>query len=115
MKMSIGLFNELENDVRAVLKSHRDKGDNTPLERKHMWLFFNTIMFDRMNDDSHPAFASANPRKRVLPFWSKNGETRDMQGNDHWLNRFYKDEDLNDSHITTALNRIHHRIEQENI
>ncbi len=109
MKMSLALFQDLENDVKAVMAYHREKGYTKPYTASDMWGIFNTVMFDRMNDDSHPAFS--NGWNRLLPFWSRNGETKAMQGNDHWLNRFYVEEDLNDSHITTALNRILKRVE----
>lgn len=108
MKMSIALFKELENDVKVVMSNHREKGYTLPFTDSDMWVMFNTVMFDRMNDDSHPAFVQ-NVRVRQLPFWSRNGETRDMQGNDNWLNRFYVEEDLDDSHIRTALMRIRKR------
>lgn len=106
MKMPIDLYKELEADVKTVIQNYYiPRGFTSPLERGDMWSIFNTIMVDRMNDDTHPIFAE-KVRPRILPFWSRNGETKAMQGNDHWLNRFYGN-GLDDSHITTALNRIH--------
>lgn len=110
MKMSLALFQDLENDVKALMQEYRESGYHPAFTDSDMWGMFHTIMFDRMNDDNHPAFTTGN-RKRKFPFWSRNGETRDMQGNDHWLNRFYKEEDLDDSHIRTALMRIRKRVE----
>lgn len=108
MKMPVALYQELEADVKAIVAHIYKKPEQKErgIQKSDMWNIFHKIMFDRMNDNEHPAF-TRNPDSRILPFWSKNGETRDMQGNDHWLNRFYKEADLNDSHIDTALKRIH--------
>ena len=100
MKISATLFADLKADCDAMVQHH----GVTVETMGNAWEVFHAIQYDRMNDDSHPAFQ--NGRNRVLPFWSRNGESRDMQGNDHWLNRFYNDENLNDDHIATALRKI---------
>lgn len=101
MKMSANLFNDLKNDCEMMVNFGCE---NKPQTMKDMWKVFHSIMFERMNDDTHPAFANGRPR--ILAFWSRNGEKKEMQGNDHWLNRFYVEENLNDDHIETALKKI---------
>lgn len=104
MKMSASLFSELKSDCLTIA-AHADRGGFCVNNVSDAWQVFHAVCFDRMQDDSHPAFAN-NVRTRVLPFWSRNGESKDMQGNDHWLNRFYDEENLNDDHIATALRKI---------
>lgn len=100
MKMSQALFSELKNDITIVAARL-----NAPMiTNSDMWNLFHKVQFDRCNDDSHPAFQRG--RARILSFWSKHGESQAMQGNDNWLNRFYNDENLDDSHILTALRKI---------
>lgn len=109
MKMSQTLFDELLVDCKAYLAYTRPDGIQEVPSVSAMWGLFHAVMFDRMQDDNHPAWRSNGGNKvRVLPFWSRNGATsRDAQEpNDHWLNRFYREEDLNDSHIETALKKI---------
>ena len=103
MKMSKTLFAELTDDIKTWAKV-RDR-DVSGASLGEMWSLFHFVMRDRMNDDNHPAYVSGT-WTRVLPFWSRNGETKAMQGNNHWLNRFYDEENLNDDHIATALKRI---------
>ena len=103
MKMSKKLYDDLFHDCQVMFHARKLENQNKP-SNQEMWALFNHVMFDRMNDDSHPAYAKGHVR--VLPFWSRDGESRAEQGNDHWLNRFYIEEDLNDSHIETALKRI---------
>lgn len=107
MKMSRALYEELRADVREVLSVTRPDGVKHEPSTGEMWQLFNRVMLERMNDDGHPTWKhNGGPTTRLLSFWSRNGETRAEQGNDHWLNRFYQEEDLNDSHIETALKRI---------
>ena len=103
MKMSKELYAELKTDIEAWagLRGRDVKGASLG----EMWSLFYFVMRDRNNDDSHPAFVSGQ-WTRGVPFWSRNGENKAMQGNDTWLNRFYAEEDLNDSHIATALRKI---------
>lgn len=108
MKMSPALYSDLQSDMIAVAKRQREKGHLPEFVQKDMWNLFHMVMFDRNNDDNHPSYSAKEGRRvRVLPFWSRNGESKDMQGNDTWLNRFYNEEDLNDSHIETALKKIY--------
>lgn len=105
MKMSVTLYTDLKNDCETILKLGTFLNDVfKPDNISGLWRMFNVIMFQRNNDDTHPGFQNGTPR--ILPFWSRNGETQEIQGNDTWLNRFYVDEDLNDSHIQTALKKI---------
>lgn len=107
MKMSRALYDELASDIRELLSVTRPDGLREVPTTGEMWALFNRVMLERMNDDTHPMWRrNGGPRTRLLAFWSRNGESKEMQGNDHWLNRFYVGEDLNDSHIETALKRI---------
>lgn len=108
MKMSNALYEELKADMITLAKFHLSLGYTRRFSQSDMWKLFHIVCFDRMNDDSHPAFL--NGRTRILPYWSRNGEPIEMRGNDHWLNRFYVEEDLNDSNIHTALNKIYKEI-----
>ena len=103
MKMSDSLYKELKADIQVWAKL-RDR-DIKGASLGEMWNLFHFVMRDRNNDDSHPAFTTRQ-WTRGVPFWSRNGENKAMQGNDTWLNRFYAEEDLNDSHIATALRKI---------
>ena len=58
MKMSAKLFNDLKNDVEIVANF----SVGIPKNMKEMWGIFHAVMFDRMNDDTHPAFANGRPR-----------------------------------------------------
>lgn len=102
MKISKQLYTELKTDMETMAQANGLSLGS--LDIAGLWLCFNRVTFDRMNDDTHPSFL--NGRKRILPFWSRNGESKDIQGNNHWLNRFYEGEDLNDTHIATALKKI---------
>ena len=108
MKMSNALYEELKADIITLAKFHVSLGYTKRYSQSDMWKLFHSVSFDRMYDDSHPAFV--NGRHRILPFWSRNGEPIAMRGNDHWLNRFYDEEDLNDTHIQSALNKIYKEI-----
>lgn len=103
MKMPRPMYEELHDDINvwAALRGREVKGATLG----EMWNLFHFVMRDRMNDDAHPGFATGQ-WTRGVPFWSRNGETRDAQGNDNWLNRFYIEADLNDTHIATALKRM---------
>ena len=107
MKMSKKLFEELLADCKAYVAYTRPDGLKEVPSISAMWGLFTAIQFDRTQDDKHPAYrCNGGTKVRVLPFWSRNGEPKEMQGNDHWLNRFYVEENLNDTHIETALKKI---------
>lgn len=103
MKMSKQLYDELKVDIETCARLRSRQVKNASLGE--MWNLFHFVMRDRNNDDNHPAYVSGQ-WTRLVPFWSRNGETKNMQGNDTWLNRFYAEEKLNDAHIATALRKI---------
>ena len=93
MKMPRPLFDELAADMRAVAAHYAmDLHLFTPMQ--DLWRLFHKIMRDRQYDDTHPGFAQGL-WVRVLPCSDR-----------FWLDRFYKDADLNDDHIATALRKI---------
>lgn len=92
MKMSPTLFASLKVDINAVFVHHGV--DFTILSKEDVRVAFYKVMFDRQNDNDHPAFQKG--RKRILSHMSEK----------RWLDQFYKDENLNDEHINTALRKI---------
>ena len=93
MKMSDKLYDALATDIRIVAARF-----NTPLNSETsmdvLWTFFHKVLRDRSYDDEHPGFSEG--------YWERILDYQDR----FWLDRFYKDEDLNDDHIATALRRI---------
>lgn len=94
--MSKELYNSLENDIHIWAKLRNREVSGASLGE--MWSLFHFVMRDRMNDDNHPAYIQGH-WTRGVPFWG--GE-----GNEKWLDQFYRAEDLNDDHIATALRKM---------
>lgn len=96
MRMSNKLYESLKTDIHiwAGLKGREVKGASLG----EMWNLFHFALRDRMNDDNHPAYATGQ-WTRGVPFWG--GE-----GNEKWLDQFYRVEGLNDDHIATALRKM---------
>ena len=96
MKMPKPLYDDLAADIRAVAAAEpvlaRPLGAETPMGT--LWNLFHHVMRDRQYDDNHPGFMGGH-WTRVLPYADR-----------FWLDRFYKDADLNDDHIATALRKI---------
>jgi len=97
MKMPRPLFDALAADMHTVAEANaplmaRPLGPETPMGT--LWNLFHRVMRDRQYDDTHPGFAQGL-WIRVLPHADR-----------FWLDRFYKDADLTDDHIATALRKI---------
>ena len=97
MKMPPELYASLRDDIIAHAEVTpsllaRPLGPETPMVT--LWILFHRVMRDRQFDDTHPAFAGGH-WTRVLPYSDR-----------FWLDRFYKDADLNDDQIATALRKI---------
>jgi hypothetical protein len=95
MKMSDRVFQEMLEYLRTfvrksdVVVSQADHGESG---LKLMWLLLHLVSMNLACDDDHPYWQSGI-RRRVLPY----------DGRPYcW---FY-DEDLNDTHVSTALRRI---------
>ena len=100
MKMSKPLYDALAADLRTVAEVWSvDLDEETP--PSSLWHLFHGVMRDRSYDDTHPGFILKH-WKRILPHEDR-----------FWLDRFYKDEDLNDDHIRTALRKIARTTQKE--
>jgi len=96
MKMSPKLFAALKADF-AVMRSFVPF-DPSRNELSNAFTVFNAIMFQRQNDDIHPAFTSGRVKRILSPHIKQDGFS--------WLDQFYVQEDLNDDHIRTAIKKI---------
>ena len=98
MKMSKPLYNRLKSDCMAVIAHH-----SLPLNAidtgAKAWQVFHAVSFDRSYNDEHPAFAK-RVKTRILPC------TLDAGSDRRFIDLFYRDEGLHDTHIKTALKRI---------
>lgn len=92
MKMPRALYDDLAADIRAVAAARHETLD--PSKPGALWNLFHQVMRDRQYDDEHPGFTQGL-WTRALPYADR-----------FWLDRFYKDADLNDDHIATALRKI---------
>lgn len=93
MKMSQELYDALAADIQEVSEVWSvELDEETPASS--LWHMFHQVMRDRSYDDEHPGF-SQGQWTRILDYQDR-----------FWLDRFYEAEDLNDSHILTALRKI---------
>ena len=102
MKMSKELFEMLKSDCETLLeclKFTADEIDNTG----DAWAVFGKVCFQRNMSDNHPHFK--NGGMRFLPFDQEAEDDPRINGGPY-LGRFYELEDLDDTHIKTALKRI---------
>lgn len=97
--MSPELYDALAADIRTLANATGMPLD--PDRTAELWNLFHRVMYDRSYDDDHPGYASGHWR-RILPHEDR-----------CWLDRFYKDADLNDSHILTALRKIARTTQKE--
>lgn len=96
MKMSPTLFASLEADCVTICET-LDMQPANFYEAGTVWDIFHKIMRDRTYSNDHPGYVSGK-WTRALPQTFESGNS--------FLDQFYKVEDLDDSHIATALRRI---------
>jgi hypothetical protein len=93
MKMPDPLYAQLRDDIHTVCEA-RGIALTSKTTESLLWNLFHVVMKNRLFDDSHPGFAGG--------LWERYMPKIEV----HWLDQFYKDADLNDSHILTALRKI---------
>jgi hypothetical protein len=86
MKMSKKLYEQIKGDLAIVAPIYTPQGEKS--NTKYLWDMFGEIQCQRSNEN-HPAFIRC-PERRVLAYLPEYREMFDF-------------EDLNDSHIETAL------------
>lgn len=99
MKMSKPLFDRLKSDCEAVVK-HYGVTLESIKNYSDIWAVFRTVCRHRSYDDRHYIFTDLGHQRILEPthVFQTHGKK--------YLDLFYKDEDLNDSHIETALKKI---------
>ena len=102
MKMSNQLFEMLKSDCEVVCSAY-DLLTEDIKTKAGAWDVFHAVCFQRNMSDKHPHFK--NGGTRYLPFDQEGEDNPNINGGPY-LGRFYEVEDLNDSHIATALKRI---------
>lgn len=95
MKMSPQRYNELKEGIRQVVDHFGPQKIKEQYElapKRMIWDLLRILIRNWGYDDTHPAFAEG-VWKRIIPY----------KGIDYST---YYNEGLNDSHLTTALNKI---------
>lgn len=102
MKMSAALYAMLESDCHTLCRAGGVEPEAVTT-RAAAWAWFHRVVFQRGMSDRHPHFRDGG--QRFLPFDQEGEDDPRINGNPY-LGRFYEVEDLNDTHIWTALKRV---------